>query len=130
MRTPCGEARRPVEAGEGSAVAARSAMRGILKTGTKTSVTATELHTFARRGVWRPGSAAIWNSVVGGIVLLVYAIVQLVFLQGPYPFDSAKYFMTAVAFPDVPPDIWTLRIGVVMPVTAAVHLFGPSEAAL
>jgi hypothetical protein len=76
----------------------------------------------------RSESGVDW--LTGVIVLILYAIVQFAFLQGPYPFDSAKYFSTAVDFPTVPPDIWTLRIGLVFPVTAAVRLFGPSEAAL
>jgi hypothetical protein len=66
----------------------------------------------------------------GGVVLLVYAIAQLAFVQGPQPFDPAKYFKTAVDFPDVPADLWTLRIGLIAPVRVAVRIFGPSEAAL
>ncbi|MGH3113330.1 MAG: hypothetical protein ACRDOP_07680, partial [Gaiellaceae bacterium] len=64
----------------------------------------------------------------GGIVLVVYAIVQLALLQGPHPFDPAKYFDTAVEFPNVPRDYWTLRIGLIAPVRVAVLLFGPSGA--
>ena len=67
---------------------------------------------------------------VGAAVLLAYAVVQLVLLLGPHPYDPAKYFATAVHFPDVPVDLWTLRIGLVGPVLAAVVLLGPSEAAL
>jgi hypothetical protein len=68
--------------------------------------------------------------VVGGAVLAAYAAVQLWLLEGPRPFDSAKYFDTAVDFPDVPADLFTLRIGLVAPVRLAVFAFGPSEAAL
>jgi hypothetical protein len=67
---------------------------------------------------------------VGGAVLLVYAVVQLVLLLGPQPFDPAKYFETAVDFPDVPADRFTLRIGLIAPVRVAVFIFGPSEASL
>jgi hypothetical protein len=49
--------------------------------------------------------------LVGGVVLLVYAAAQIAFLQGPHPFDPAKYFKTAVDFPHVPADLWTLRNG-------------------
>ncbi len=68
--------------------------------------------------------------LAGGLVLVVYAIVQLLLLQGPRPFDTAKYFDTAVDFPDIPADLWTMRIGLVAPVRAAVLALGPSEAAL
>jgi len=68
--------------------------------------------------------------ITGGIVLVVYAIVQILLLQGPHPFDPAKYFRTAMDFPDVRADLWTLRIGLIAPVRVAVILFGPSEAAL
>jgi hypothetical protein len=78
----------------------------------------------------RPTHQALFDWVTGSLVLVVYGVVQLAFLEGPQPFDSAKYFKSAVEFPDVRADLWTLRIGLVMPVRAAVLLFGPSEAAL
>jgi hypothetical protein len=106
------------------------AVRRVFKVVSDISPTATESRPSARRGVHRLEGDTVLDWVVGGIVLALYATVQLAFLQGPYPFDSAKYFRTAVDFPDVPADIWTLRIGVVLPVRAAVVLFGPSEAAL
>jgi len=68
--------------------------------------------------------------ITGGIVLVVYAIVQILLLQGPHPFDPARYFRTAMDFPDVRADLWTLRIGLIAPVRVAILLFGPSEAAL
>jgi hypothetical protein len=68
--------------------------------------------------------------VAGGIVLLVYAGVQLALLQGPRPFDPAVYFDAGALFPDVEPSVRTLRIGLVAPVNGAVRLFGSSEAAL
>ena len=68
--------------------------------------------------------------MVGGGVVAAVAIAELAFRQGPQPYDSAKYFRTAVDFPDVPADIWTLRIGLVLPVRLAVLALGPSEAAL
>jgi hypothetical protein len=70
------------------------------------------------------------NLLVGGLVVLACGIVQLFLLQGPHPFDPAYYFQTAVDFPKISADYWTLRIGLVAPVRAAVLLFGPSEAAL
>jgi hypothetical protein len=68
--------------------------------------------------------------VIGGAVLGLYLIVQLLLLEGPRPLDSAKYFDTAVDFPNVPIDLWTLRIGLIAPIRIAVLVFGPSEAAL
>jgi hypothetical protein len=68
--------------------------------------------------------------LVGGLVLAGYVVGQLLLLQGPHPFDPARYFETAVEFPNVAVDYWTLRIGLIAPVRVAVLLFGPSEAAL
>jgi hypothetical protein len=67
---------------------------------------------------------------VGTLVVLICAAVQYTFRQGPLPFDPAKYFQTAVDFPDVPADLWTLRLGLVFPARLAVLVFGSSEAAL
>lgn len=66
----------------------------------------------------------------GVVVLLSYAAVRLALLQPPQRFDPATYFGAATRFPDVPANLWTLRIGLVVPVHAAVRVFGPSEAAL
>lgn len=68
--------------------------------------------------------------LAGGIVLVGYAIVQLVLLRGPRPFDPAVYWAAGVDFPHVDAGLLTLRIGLVAPVKAAVLAFGPSEAAL
>jgi hypothetical protein len=68
--------------------------------------------------------------LVGAGVVAAYATVQLFFLLGPRLTDPARYFDTAVDFPDVPADLWTLRIGLIVPVRLAVLAFGPSEAAL
>jgi hypothetical protein len=67
---------------------------------------------------------------VGGITVALYLVVQLVFLQGPHPYDPSWYFRTAFDFPDVAPDLFTLRIGLMAPIRAALAVFGPSEAAL
>ena len=77
-----------------------------------------------------PALQRLLDVAFGGIVLIVYVVVQLVLLQGPHPHDPAKYFTTAVHFPDVPANLWTLRIGLIGPVRGAVMLLGPSEAAL
>jgi hypothetical protein len=66
----------------------------------------------------------------GAITVALYLVVQLVFLQGPHPFDPSWYFRTASDFPDVEADLFTLRIGLLAPVSAAILVFGPSEAAL
>ena len=68
--------------------------------------------------------------LVGASALLVYLVVQVWLLQGPRPLDNSKYFDTALDFPDVPVDLWTLRIGLIAPVRLALLVFGPSEAAL
>jgi hypothetical protein len=78
-----------------------------------------------------PGSRALrLDLLVGAVVLLVYLVVQVWLLQGPRPLDNSKYFDTALDFPDVPVDLWTLRIGLIALVRLAVLAFGPSEAAL
>ena len=105
-------------------------VRGVLEGASDTSPTGAESRPTAQRGARRLSSDRALDLVVGAIVLGLYAAVQFAFLQGPYPFDSAKYFRTAVDFPSVPADIWTLRIGLVVPVRLAVLVFGPSEAAL
>ena len=74
--------------------------------------------------------ALLFDILVGMLVLTVYALVQLKFLLGPQPFDPAKYFATGFNFPSVSADLWTLRIGLLVPVRAAVVLLGRSEAAL
>jgi hypothetical protein len=82
-----------------------------------------------RAGRARPNDLRL-DLAVGGFVLLVYLVVQLWLLQGPRPLDNAKYFDTALDFPNVPVDLWTLRIGLIAPVRLALLVFGPSEAAL
>jgi hypothetical protein len=67
---------------------------------------------------------------VGGITVLAFLVAQLVFLQGPHPYDPAWYFRAAVDFPNVTADLFTLRIGLVSLVRLAVLAFGPSEASL
>lgn len=85
----------------------------------------------AEEGRARPRvGKSLLDWLIGGLVLLVYVIVQIPLLEGPRPFDSAKYFDTAVDFPHVPVDLWTMRIGLIAAVRAAVLVFGPSEAAL
>jgi hypothetical protein len=68
--------------------------------------------------------------LVGGITVVLYVIGQLVFLEGPHPYDPARYFRIALDFPDVPATLFTMRVGLVAPVRAAILVFGPSEAAL
>jgi hypothetical protein len=80
--------------------------------------------------VSRPERASWLDWAVGGITVALYLIVQLVFLQGPHPYDPSWYFRTAVDFPDVDPDLFTLRIGLLAPIRAGILVFGPSEAAL
>jgi hypothetical protein len=80
--------------------------------------------------VSRPKRTSPLDWAVGVTTVALYVVVQLVFLQGPHPFDPSWYFHTASDFPDVAPDLFTLRIGLLAPVHAALLVFGPSEAAL
>jgi hypothetical protein len=75
-------------------------------------------------------SAARLDWLVGGMTVCLYLIGQIVFLEGPHPYDPARYFEAAVDFPDIVADLFTLRIGLIAPVRAAVLVFGPSEASL
>jgi hypothetical protein len=68
--------------------------------------------------------------LVGGAVVLVFALVQGALLRGPRPWDPARYWDSAVHFAHPEPDLFNLRIGVILPVRVAVVLYGPSEAAL
>jgi len=65
-----------------------------------------------------------------GIAVAVFLAIQFFLLLGPHPYDPAKYFSTAVRFPNVGADLWTLRVGLVGPVVVAVRLIGGNEAAL
>jgi hypothetical protein len=67
---------------------------------------------------------------VGAAVVVVCAIGLLVFLQGPNPFDPATYFDAALNFPGGGPNLFTLRIGLTLPVWITTLAFGASEAAL
>ena len=96
----------------------------------ETDTAATETRPPVRRGLRRLIGGASLDYLVGGVVLGVYLTVQLWLLQGPRPLDPAKYFDTAVDFPNVPVDLWTLRIGLIAPVRLALLVFGASEAAL
>jgi hypothetical protein len=76
-----------------------------------------------RRAQWLDLGAA-------GLTVGLFLAIQLALLLGPHPFDPAKYFSTAVHFPNVGADLWTLRIGLVAPAVVAVRLIGANEAAL
>jgi hypothetical protein len=83
--------------------------------------------------VWRRLRTALAERldwVVACVVLLLCAIGLLVFLQGPNPFDPATYFKAAIDFPHGAPNLFTLRIGLTIPVRVAVLAFGASEASL
>ena len=78
----------------------------------------------------RAGRSLGIDLAVAALCGVVYLVVQLSLLLGPRPLDPARYFDTAVEFPRVPVDLWTLRIGLIAPVRVAVLVFGPSEASL
>ena len=67
--------------------------------------------------------------LVGGAVVLTFALVQIALLRGPRPWDPARYWDDAVHF-HAEPDLFNLRIGLLLPVRLAVLAYGPSEAAL
>ena len=89
-----------------------------------------KLPSVSERADPRARRSARLDWAVGGITVSLNLLVQLVFLQGPHPFDPSWYFRTAADFPDVAPDLFTLRIGLLAPIRAALLVFGPSEAAL
>lgn len=91
------------------------------------STTSTPLSDVRRGGLTR----AQWlDLAVGGIAIALFFAIQFFLLLGPQPYDPSKYFATAVRFPHVGADLWTLRVGLVAPVVVAVRLIGANEAAL
>jgi hypothetical protein len=87
-----------------------------------------------RRALRAPRTAGLFelrlDAPVGALVLAVTAAVLLLFIQGPHPFDPATYFQAGMEFPGGGLNLFTLRIGLVIPVWLGVLAFGPSEAAL
>lgn len=68
--------------------------------------------------------------VVGALVVVAFLIGQFLLYPGPHPYDPTLYFDIAVRYPDVAPDRWSLRIGLLAPLLLSVRLLGPSELAL
>lgn len=68
--------------------------------------------------------------LVGAAVVLACGAGILVFLQGPQPFDPATYFDAAMAFPGGGLNLFSLRIGLTIPVWIVLQIAGPSEVAL
>lgn len=62
-------------------------------------------------------------------LLVAFAVVQMMYLRPPSSQDGMHYFERADAFPDVPTDHWSLRIGLLLPVRLFQWLLGYSEAA-
>jgi hypothetical protein len=71
-----------------------------------------------------------WDLLAGGLVLVAYVVVQLLLLRGPRPWDPATYWHAALHLDLAGPSLFTLRIGLIIPVKVAALAFGPSEAAL
>ena len=69
-----------------------------------------------------------WLAVAGA--MSIYLIVQIMKLQGPHPFDPARYFRLALEYPDLGANLFSLRIGLIASVRLAVASFGESEVAL
>ena len=94
-----------------------------------------------RRGVaWSRAQAGGWDRarlvacLTRTPVLAVLAVVgflcaQWIFLMPLVPSDQVIYFKAAAAFPDIAPEHWQLRIGLILPVRLLIELFGYSETA-
>lgn len=76
------------------------------------------------------GSPAI-DTMLLLLVVGIYVVVQLSLLKPPSleGGDQLDYFRSAAELPDVTPTHRHLRIGLLLPVRAAIELFGYSEAA-
>ncbi|HET7310565.1 MAG TPA: hypothetical protein VFJ17_04505 [Mycobacteriales bacterium] len=62
--------------------------------------------------------------------VVVFLVAQALLLHGPQPYDPGNYFRSALNFPNVPADAWTLRIGLMGPLAMIVRSLGPSELTL
>ena len=75
------------------------------------------------------------ESLSDGLIILflsIFAIcIQLYFLNPPVLSDQLEYFITASKFPTLPaqPNIGSIRIGLIIPVSLLIRIFGYSEAA-
>lgn len=72
------------------------------------------------------------NEVLIILFLVVFSLgVQLYFLNPPILSDQMEYFFTAVKFPRLPawPNISSMRIGLLLPVSVLYRVFGYSETA-
>ena len=69
------------------------------------------------------------RGVPGALVVAVFLAAQLLFLMPLFPSDQIIYYRAAAAFPDVAPEHWQLRIGLLLPVRATMALLGRAEAA-
>jgi hypothetical protein len=86
------------------------------------------------RSRWDARSAALWSRApvlaAPAALAALCVVVQVVYLR---PLSSSQdgmnYFERAAAFPNVPADQYSLRIGLLVPVRAFQALFGYSEAA-
>lgn len=67
--------------------------------------------------------------LVPAALLAFNGVVQGFYLRAPSSQDGMTYFERAAAFPDLPRDHWSLRIGLILPVRVLQHVFGYSEAA-
>jgi hypothetical protein len=70
------------------------------------------------------------DAIAVGVIIAAYGIVQYVVFPGPQRFDPSFYFDVANRFPDVDPNWWTLRIGLIAPLHVVIAVLGESEVAL
>lgn len=67
-----------------------------------------------------------WPVVLALVVL--YLVVQTLYLKVPNAADPGHYFYSAARIPDLIAHHRTTRLGILLPVRAAMRVFGPSEA--
>ena len=67
--------------------------------------------------------------VLGGLLVVGFLLLQLVYLKPPSPLDPMVYFEAAAGFPDIALEHREMRYGVVLPVALLTELLGYSSSA-
>ena len=67
-------------------------------------------------------------ALIAGVVLIVL-LAEWAFMRPLLPSDQVIYFNAAASWPDVVPEHWQLRIGLVLPVRGLIELFGYTQLA-
>lgn len=82
-----------------------------------------------RCGIRRQVSPRLVAVAVPVLLAAAFAVVQFTYLRPPSSQDGMHYFERAAAWPDVPLDHWSLRVGLLLPVRLLQTLLGYSRAA-